>query len=129
MENGAPHKVTTPVFFRRRFIRESLHFLSFSFFTGLVWGACRKKENTKSKEEATAAASADPCNDLSGVSENDVALREKLGYVTESPIEENQCGNCNLYLPPKEGGNCGGCMLFKGPVYASGYCTYWAPKV
>jgi hypothetical protein len=72
---------------------------------------------------------ADPCGDLSEVSEKDIAVREKLGYVKDSPLPDNQCQNCNLYLPAKEGQACGGCMLFKGPVYASAYCTYWAPKV
>ena len=85
----------------------------------------------KSEENAAheTSASADPCSDLSGVSENDVELRKKFAYVKESPIADNQCNNCNLYLPPKTQGLCGGCMLFKGPVYSSGYCTYWAPKV
>lgn len=69
------------------------------------------------------------CDDLTGVSENDLAIRKKLGYVEESPIAENKCHNCNLYLPPKEGHACGGCMLFKGPVFSDAYCTYWAPKV
>jgi hypothetical protein len=128
MENKVPYKVPSRVLFRRGFILESVRFLSVSLFAGLAWGACKKRENMESKEAAT-AGSTDPCNDLSGVSENDVASREKLGYVTKSPIEENQCSNCNLYLPPKQGDNCGGCMLFKGPVYASGYCTYWAPKL
>jgi len=74
-------------------------------------------------------ATADPCSDLSGVSKNDIELRAKFAYVNESPIADNQCTNCNLFLPPREGEKCGGCLLFKGPVNPSGYCTYWAPKV
>lgn len=127
MENEVPHKVAGQRLFRRRFILDSVRFLSVSLFTGFL-SACGKKEKLQSEDSAV-AGSVDRCDDLSAVSENDVALREKLGYVTESPIAENQCDNCNLYLPPKQKEICGGCMLFKGPVYASGYCTYWAPKV
>jgi hypothetical protein len=96
--------------------------------TGMTLMSCgSKSENSVASEE-----SAEPvrsCDDLSGVSENDLALRKKLGYVKESPMADNQCQNCNLYLPPKLGHTCGACMLFKGPVYQEGYCTYWAPKV
>ena len=94
---------------------------------------CGKSEQQQAAEQAGTIAEkhdpADPCSDLSGISDNDIAVREKLGYVKESPLPDNQCQNCNLFLPQKEGQACGGCMLFKGPVYASGYCTYWAPKV
>ena len=71
----------------------------------------------------------DSCDDLEGVSQNDVDLRQKFGYVKNSPVPENECNNCNLYLPPKAEEKCGGCMLFKGPVFSEAYCTYWAPRV
>ena len=82
-----------------------------------------EQEHTDSHHVVTA------CDDLSSVSKQDMETRRKLGYVKESPIPDNQCQNCNLYLPPKGGQACGGCMLFKGPVFPASYCTYWAPKV
>lgn len=93
----------------------------------MLSGCIRKKTIDESKSEAD--SSVDPCEDLTGVSQNDIALRGKLAYVKESPIADNQCNNCNLFLPPAGEKKCGSCMLFKGPVYSSGYCTYWAPKV
>ena len=113
---------------RRMFIRDLLHSSTTLFSTGLFLTGCGRGKSNE-KMEPDAGASNDPCSDLSGVSENDLELRTKFAYVKESPIVDNQCSNCNLYLPPKEGGACGGCLLFKGPVYPSGYCTYWAPKV
>lgn len=89
--------------------------------------SCDRK--TAVEKESGTEALVDPCDDLSGVSQNDIALRQKLGYVKESPIEDNKCNNCNLFLPSASNEKCGGCMLFKGPVYATGYCTYWAPRV
>lgn len=69
----------------------------------------------------------DPCDDMTGVSAEELAKRKKLAYVNTSPIEDNHCSNCALYLPPAKGKACGGCVLFKGPVRPGGYCAYWAP--
>ncbi len=67
------------------------------------------------------------CDDYSGVDEVNLRKREQLGYVKQTPNPEHQCDNCKLYIAPKDGQPCGGCMLFTGPVFAEGYCTYWAP--
>ena len=112
---------------RRLFIQRTWHSCLALLAAASAFSGCGKAD----KQEDNTAASASPtdCGDLSGVTQEQIAVREKLGYVNESPLPDNQCQNCNLYLPPKEGERCGGCMLFKGPVYASGYCTYWTPKV
>lgn len=68
-----------------------------------------------------------PCDDLSGVSPEEIEKRKKLAYVTKTPIPDSHCSNCTLYLPPAKDKPCGGCMLFKGPVRPEGYCAYWAP--
>lgn len=90
---------------------------------------CTTKTQEQQDAGSSAAASSGDCSDLSGVSAEEIKKRNDLAYVPESPIPDNQCSNCNLYLPPKEEQACGGCMLFKGPVHAEGYCTYWAPTV
>ena len=86
-----------------------------------------KKEEQKEKPEV-AGNKTDDCEDFSGLTEKDLDARKKLGYVETSPIQDSKCGNCQLWLPPKEGKNCGNCQLFKGPVYTTAYCTYWAPQ-
>lgn len=90
---------------------------------------CENKKEANTDAQSKNEKPVSSCDDLTGVSESDLAVREKLGYVEESPIADNLCHNCNLYLPPKDGQACGGCMLFKGPVFSDAYCTYWAPKV
>ena len=70
-----------------------------------------------------------PCDDLTGVSPEEIEKRKKLAYVNKSPIPDNRCNNCVLSLPPAKGKTCGGCLLFKGPVRAEGHCAYWAPIV
>ncbi|MBD3628800.1 high-potential iron-sulfur protein [Cyclobacterium sp.] len=69
------------------------------------------------------------CADLTGLSEDELEKRKSLGYEEETPVSDNRCDNCQLYLPPTEKRKCGGCQLFKGPVKAGAYCTYWAPRV
>ena len=111
---------------RRMFIKKLVRILS-GIVGGAVAIACGEKK--PAAEQAGDAREVASCDDLSRISEEDRGARKKLGYVKESPISDNQCQNCNLYLPPKEDGLCGGCMLFKGPVYPTSYCTYWAPKI
>jgi len=112
---------------RRTFIRHAYRTCGFLVAGVMVLAGCGPRE--EKQEAAKATPSPADCGDLSAVSEEDIAVRNKLGYVKASPLPDNQCQNCNLYLPPKEGDACGGCMLFKGPVYAEAYCTYWAPKI
>jgi hypothetical protein len=81
---------------------------------------------TKEKKPNT---STNPCADYSDLSDEDIKKRESLGFVEKSPSENKHCGNCNLWLPAKQDEQCGRCQLFKGPVAAEAYCTYWAPQV
>lgn len=79
-------------------------------------------------QQAPKTASAkNPCDDLTGVSPEEIEKRKKLAYVNQSPIPDSRCSNCALHIPAKTGAACGGCLLFKGPVRDEGYCAYWAP--
>lgn len=78
------------------------------------------------QEAAAPAASVDPCNDLTGLTENDLQMRANVNYVTETEIPEERCDNCQLYTQPN--GGCGGCLLFAGPVTAAGWCSSWVIK-
>lgn len=110
---------------RRKFIRKYL-----MAGTALVGGSffftsCNSK---KKEQDESSSSDVNACNDLSGISESELAKRKSFGYTEETPIPENKCDNCSLYMPPEAGDKCGKCMLFKGPVYSSAYCTYWAPQ-
>ncbi|GEO04756.1 hypothetical protein AAE02nite_24200 [Adhaeribacter aerolatus] len=85
-------------------------------------------QNTpKGAAQQTPITGQNPCDDLTGVVPGEIEKRKKFAYVGVSPIPDNRCGNCKLFLPPGAGKACGGCLLFKGPVRETGYCTYWAP--
>ena len=112
---------------RRKFINKC--FSTGSLFLGsALFLNCRgaNKSSSSESENKNQSTSEDPCNDLTAVSEGETKKRQSLGYVTKSPIPDNFCGNCSLYIPPKQNIECGGCMLFKGPVYAEGHCVQWA---
>lgn len=108
---------------RRRFIRQSLCGGAVLLGAGLLAGGC----GGGGRDPQEKAAGKDPC-DLSGLSQKDLAARKRLGYEETSPLPDRRCGNCNLWLPPAGEEKCGGCTLFKGPVYSTAYCTYWAPQ-
>ena len=55
-------------------------------------------------------------------------MRNTLNYVSESPIPDQLCSNCQFYNEPETGEVCGGCQLFAGPVHPDGYCTSWAAQ-
>ena len=90
----------------------------------------RKKTSAFKKQPAKKLVPQDelknPCDDLSKVSAEEISKRKKLAYVSQSPVEDNQCSNCNLVIPAPDK-PCGACLLFKGPVSPEGHCAYWAP--
>ncbi|GAB2779053.1 hypothetical protein GCM10027275_23220 [Rhabdobacter roseus] len=113
------------IFSRRLFLIRSLGASTSLTAAALLASSCQKKE---ASQEATSQVPLDPCEDFSGLTEKDLAARKQLGYVESSPIADSRCGNCQLWLPPQNGKACGTCQLFKGPVYTTAYCTYWAPQ-
>lgn len=86
-----------------------------------------KANQSQTSQQEQGTPKKNPCDDLTGVSAEDIEKRKKLAYVNKTPIPDSRCSNCTLYLPPVKDKPCGGCMLFKGPVRPEGYCAYWAP--
>ena len=77
------------------------------------------------KEKAEPAASletADPCTDLSELSEAQVQLRDTFGYVETSDDPDLACRVCEYWTEPAAGGFCGGCTLMAGPIHPAGSC-------
>jgi hypothetical protein len=116
MENG--------IYSRKEFIRKCLAGTAIFSGTTLAVSACSSKRSGSKKEKST---SANPCEDLSGVSKSEIKKREKFGYVNKSTVPGSHCSNCKLYLPPNDDEDCGGCLLFDGPVEPDGYCMQYEP--
>lgn len=111
---------------RRKFINKCLTTGGLFLSSAYILSSCNASPGGEKQTDKKNTQAKDTCNDLSEVSEAELKKRNSLGYVIKSPNPDNFCGNCSLYLPPKEGKACGGCLLFKGPVYKEGHCVQWA---
>jgi hypothetical protein len=76
------------------------------------------------EDSALAASGAEPrpCDDVTGLTPQQIELRETFGYVEVSPEPELECHHCEFYKAPAAGEYCGGCTLFPGPVSPEGHC-------
>lgn len=66
------------------------------------------------------------CDDVSGLTEQQVQTRKALKYVDQSPDPKKRCNGCQFFVKPEKEGMCGGCKLLPGPIHPQGYCTAWA---
>ncbi len=70
-------------------------------------------------------AGTDGCNDLSGLTEREISMREQLEYIAQSEDPKQVCKNCRFWQPAQPGDNCGGCQLIKGPIHPNAWCKSW----
>lgn len=119
---------------RRKFLGKYLFAGSVTLGAGFILTGSSLKTLAKGSDQAQdqqpktpQPAQKNPCDNMAGVSAEELEKRKKLAYVNKTPIADSHCSNCTLYIPPGKDKPCGGCMLFKGPVRAEGYCAYWAP--
>nr|MEE4266409.1 hypothetical protein [Candidatus Krumholzibacteria bacterium] len=88
-------------------------------------GAATKAAASKS---ASPAASADPCSDLTGLTQDEKNMRTTLQYQATAADPAKPCHTCNFWHPPAEGTTCGTCTLMKGPIDPNGGCISWVVK-
>lgn len=99
------------------------------FGAGTLMNACGKKEEPAQKVSPPATeAAADPCADLTGLTDDEKQLRVTFEYVAKSPFPEKDCTNCGFWIEPEAGAACGGCKVIKGPINPVGYCKSWVAK-
>jgi hypothetical protein len=58
------------------------------------------------------------------LSPEQIARRQNLKYVDESPIRTRTCANCKLYVAAAKS-QCGGCTVVPGLVHPKGWCSSW----
>ncbi|MBN4056170.1 high-potential iron-sulfur protein [Rhodothermus sp. AH-315-K08] len=115
---------------RRLFLKRFSAAVAIGAGTSTLLSACGGGESAETAAPAPAPEPAPMaetgCNDTAGLTEQEVAMRNQLQYVDETPDAEKTCANCALYLAAEEGSSCGGCNLLKGPIAPAGYCISWA---
>ncbi|MGJ7029653.1 high-potential iron-sulfur protein [Niabella hirudinis] len=122
---------------RRRFLKGIFLSATTTVFGAALLQSCggnepaAKEPATPAKADKPAAAPEAPGTaiiDSSQMTQEDFDKRKSLGYVEKSPMEDNRCENCALYLKPEGDKKYGGCQLLRGPISPDGYCPYWAAK-
>lgn len=103
---------------RRSFLRQSLSVSALGIGAGLVLTACGK----------SGGGGGGGCNDVSGLSEADKAMRTSNNYVEAAADPAKACDLCQLYTVPAAGAACGGCQVVKGPINPKGSCNLFAKK-
>ena len=63
------------------------------------------------------------CDDTSGLTQDQIEVRENFEYVEKAPDPSQTCDVCEFYKQPASGEYCGGCTLFAGPVNPQGHCN------
>ena len=114
---------------RRKFLNKCLSAGSAILGSAFAFSSCNSNTSSKDEESDLKKNSQSPqsCDDLTGVSNEELEKRQSLGYISKTRIPDSYCAKCSLYIPGATE-NCGGCFLFKGPVHAEGYCVQYAPK-
>jgi hypothetical protein len=115
---------------RREFLQKLSMFGLGVIGAGGLMNACGKKEEqTPALQTAQPAIEeADPCTDLTGLTEDEKQLRATFEYVAKTPDPEKLCTNCGFWVEPEAGAPCGGCKVIKGPIHPGGYCKTWVVK-
>ena len=87
---------------RKEFL-EKLPLVSVAFFgSWMLFQNCSKSTTDE-----------DPCSDLSGLTEEEKQTRNQYEYVAKSPLPNQLCSNCALWIAPETGKTCGGCEIMR----------------
>ena len=91
-------------------------------------GQQQQQQSGAASESGTSASAELTCTDVSGLTAEEIQMRESLQYTDHSPYPDKICANCQLYVPAESPDQCGACQLIKGPIHPNGYCTSWVQK-
>ncbi|WP_397547454.1 high-potential iron-sulfur protein [Rhodothermus marinus] len=91
-------------------------------------GQQQQQQSGAASESGTSASAELTCTDVSGLTPEEIQMRESLQYTDHSPYPDKTCSNCQLFIPPENPNQCGACQLVKGPIHPNGYCTSWVQK-
>lgn len=117
---------------RREFLQKLTVFGTAGIVTPIVISACGGGDGGAGQggtDEATAVNDANfSCTDTSGLTEQEIQMRENAEYVDATPNPDQYCANCELFEPPAGDAECGGCQVIQGPIHPDGYCTLWVAQ-
>jgi hypothetical protein len=68
------------------------------------------------------------CEESANLPASDIAARQAVNYVDESPHADKDCANCRFFKQPEAGAACGGCEIVRGPIAPEAYCNAWVAQ-
>jgi hypothetical protein len=68
------------------------------------------------------------CTDTTGLSPEEIKVRETLAYNDRTPDPNKACDRCVQYTSGPSSEACGGCKVLKGPICPGGTCKVFAPR-
>ena len=68
------------------------------------------------------------CTDTSGLTAQEIQVRQSLEYVDATPFPDKRCSLCRFYTAAQSQSQCGGCQLVKGPIHPDGYCKSYVTR-
>lgn len=89
---------------------------------GLLAACGNENAGERSESETTAAGK---CQESADLPASDIAARQAVNYVDESPHVDKECVNCRFFKQSSAGATCGGCEVVKGPIAPGGFCNAW----
>jgi hypothetical protein len=68
------------------------------------------------------------CTDTTGLTPDEIKVRETLAYNDRSPDPNKACERCVQYGAGPSAESCANCKVLKGPISPAGTCKVFAPK-
>ena len=121
---------------RRTFIKQVVAIGTAGLIGPVLLTACGS-ENVAERSEAetgptdqtsSEATGSEKCEGSTDLPASDIAARQAVNYVDESPHTGKDCANCRFFKQPPAGVACGGCEIIKGLIAAEGYCNAWVAQ-
>jgi hypothetical protein len=116
---------------RRLFLRQMVAIGVAGLVGSGLLTACGNGDEAERSEAETGpagAAASGECEGSDDLAAGDVAARQAVNYVAESPQADKFCANCRFFKQPAAGAVCGECVIVKGPIVSQGYCNAWVAQ-
>ena len=113
---------------RRRWFKHA------AWLTTVTALAC-ERERPATEKTASATPVAPPpatarCDDVSGLTPDEIKRRKELKYVDRTRNPQQTCGSCNHVQPvPGSDDPCKRCSVLPGPVHIDGWCSAWIARI
>ena len=127
-----PHLLRPGPCSRRTFLKHAVVVGAAGLIGPALLTACGSGNAADTKTEPTQilprSATSGKCEESANLPSGDIAARQAVNYVDESPQAEKSCAICRFFKQPAQDVTCGECEIIKGPIAPGGYCNTWVAQ-